>query len=688
METNGPNLVANQQNDKENVDSATPKKRPTSQTGLTDDDDDDDVVMDNEKDSKSQKSASNESLAVSPGIKNTPTPELRTPAKSEISATPSPASSKAPTPAPEEERSKSRLSDNVRSPNDGDNEEVSEKSRPPSALSSRSGLKSPTKSIGRTLDLPSPGGGRSPELKSPVVGFDNGRPRSLTARSPSPASSPGASHSPKTPGTPKSEKRTTFADVKEGSKTERSRPGTPGVKSKPGTPVKSKPGTPVKSPTRPQTPKSGMRRSASARSIKSDGGSDSGANQMTQNGSPTTNGVSVSPTKKLPIKSKEGEKPKTAGSPIKSPSKSVKSLPRTPEAGPPSTADKKKVPMNKVQVGAAPSPNLKTIRSKIGSLDNASYKPGGGKVKIENRKLDFSKAQPKIAAKNDKYMPSGGDKKIQQVKLQWNAKPKVGSLDNATYRPGGGDKKIETVKLDFKDKAKPKVGSKDNAKHVPGGGTIKTSPINKSPPESQSEIETQKIDIKAESKIGSLDNVKHRPGGGDKKIFNDRDYLRQTSSNSNVESANGSGAQSENGSEDSKRPEPNPPPSTPTRSRPSSVTSPVTPRALISSLQARSPDLPNPKRTPTPAPEITEKQESSTPRARTPRESPVSSRPPSNLDSKSSDSSRRSSSGLHLPKLPNLLAPNVSPPQNSDPSEIKLPKLVESSSLFNRTNLT
>jgi microtubule-associated protein tau len=70
------------------------------------------------------------------------------------------------------------------------------------------------------------------------------------------------------------------------------------------------------------------------------------------------------------------------------------------------------VPMNKVQVGSAPSPNLKTVRSKIGSLDNASYKPGGGKFKIENRKLDFSKTQPKIAAKNDTYVPGGGDKKV------------------------------------------------------------------------------------------------------------------------------------------------------------------------------------------------------------------------------------------------------------------------------------
>ena len=259
---------------------------------------------------------------------------------------------------------------------------------------------------------------------------------------------------------------------------------------------------------------------------------------------PTTNGVSDSPTKKSPSKSKDADKRSAAGSPVKSPSKSVKSLPRTPET-PSSTAvqEKKKLPMNKIQVGAAPSPNLKTVRSKIGSLDNASYKPGGGKVKIENRKLDFSKAQPKIAAKNEKYTPSGGDKKIAQVKLQWNAKPKVGSLDNATYKPGGGDKKIETVKLDFKDKAKPKVGSKDNAKHVPGGGSVKSSATPpKTPQDTSNDIQIQKVDVKAESKIGSLDNVKHKPGGGDKKIFNDRDYLRQTGSN--VESLSGSGSQS------------------------------------------------------------------------------------------------------------------------------------------------
>lgn len=59
--------------------------------------------------------------------------------------------------------------------------------------------------------------------------------------------------------------------------------------------------------------------------------------------------------------------------------------------------------------------------------------------------------------------------------MQWNAKSKIGSLENASHKPGGGDKKIETIKTDFKEKAKPKVGSKDNVKHQPGGGDIKVS---------------------------------------------------------------------------------------------------------------------------------------------------------------------------------------------------------------------
>ena len=67
--------------------------------------------------------------------------------------------------------------------------------------------------------------------------------------------------------------------------------------------------------------------------------------------------------------------------------------------------------MNKITVGAAPSPNLKEVRSKIGSLENYTHKPGGGKVKIENRKLEW-KVQPRIEAKNDQYAPTSGGKKV------------------------------------------------------------------------------------------------------------------------------------------------------------------------------------------------------------------------------------------------------------------------------------
>lgn len=70
--------------------------------------------------------------------------------------------------------------------------------------------------------------------------------------------------------------------------------------------------------------------------------------------------------------------------------------------------------MNKVQVGSAPSPNLKVVKSKIGSLQNTSYKPGGGKVKIENKKIDFSTTSSRIAAKNDTYAPGGGEKKVKK----------------------------------------------------------------------------------------------------------------------------------------------------------------------------------------------------------------------------------------------------------------------------------
>ena len=44
-----------------------------------------------------------------------------------------------------------------------------------------------------------------------------------------------------------------------------------------------------------------------------------------------------------------------------------------------------------------------------------------------------------------------------------------------------------------------------------------------------SQIHHEKLEIKATSRVGSLANVKHRPGGGEKKIFDDKEYIRQMS---------------------------------------------------------------------------------------------------------------------------------------------------------------
>lgn len=111
--------------------------------------------------------------------------------------------------------------------------------------------------------------------------------------------------------------------------------------------------------------------------------------------------------------------------------------------------------------------------------------------------------------------------------------PKVGSLENATHKPGGGEKKIQSVKLEFKEKAAPKVGSKDNVKHQPGGGNVKVSQSESAEkPSSAHRVETQKLEYKdkAASKVGSMDNVKHKPGGGNIQIKTDRLNFKERAS--------------------------------------------------------------------------------------------------------------------------------------------------------------
>ncbi|XP_014865004.1 PREDICTED: microtubule-associated protein 4-like isoform X6 [Poecilia mexicana] len=131
----------------------------------------------------------------------------------------------------------------------------------------------------------------------------------------------------------------------------------------------------------------------------------------------------------------------------------------------------------------APTPDLKNVRSKIGSIDNIKYQPGGGKVSSTPNNKTSDPATPAAKAKVQ----------IVHKKLDFShVTSRCGSKDNIKHVPGGGNVQILNKKVDV-SKVTSKCGSKDNIKHKPGGGDVK--------------IESHKVNIKAKSKIGSLDNV-------------------------------------------------------------------------------------------------------------------------------------------------------------------------------------
>uniref|UniRef100_A0AAY4A2N3 Microtubule-associated protein n=1 Tax=Denticeps clupeoides TaxID=299321 RepID=A0AAY4A2N3_9TELE len=153
---------------------------------------------------------------------------------------------------------------------------------------------------------------------------------------------------------------------------------------------------------------------------------------------------------------------------------------------------------------AAPLPDLKNIKSKIGSTDNMKYQPGGGQVQILDKKVDFSNVQARCGSKdNIKHTPGGGKIQILDQKLDLSSvKSKCGSKDNMKYMPGGGRVQIVHKKIDLSN-VQSKCGSKDNITHKAGGGNIM--------------IRSEKLEFKAQSKIGSMDNIGHTPGGGQRR---------------------------------------------------------------------------------------------------------------------------------------------------------------------------
>ncbi|XP_051523520.1 microtubule-associated protein tau isoform X4 [Myxocyprinus asiaticus] len=174
---------------------------------------------------------------------------------------------------------------------------------------------------------------------------------------------------------------------------------------------------------------------------------------------PETSGHSSPGTPKSPASKAMGGKPLAGtGNEIKKVAV-IRSTPKSPKNRSPTSLS-----------AAAPLPDLKNVRPKVGSTDNLKHQPGGGRVQILDQKVDFSNVQAKCGSKaNLKHVPGGGNVQILHKKIDLsNVQSKCGSKDNIRHKPGGGNIEIRSEKLDFK--AQPKVGSLGNIKHMAGGG--------------------------------------------------------------------------------------------------------------------------------------------------------------------------------------------------------------------------
>ncbi|KAL6098150.1 uncharacterized protein ACO6RY_13509 [Pungitius sinensis] len=140
---------------------------------------------------------------------------------------------------------------------------------------------------------------------------------------------------------------------------------------------------------------------------------------------------------------------------------------------------------------AAPAPDIRNARSKIGSTDNMKHQPGGGKVssaslsrgaasketsqskvQIVSKKLDFSHISSRLGSKDNlKHVPGGGNVQILNKKVDLSkVTSKCGSKDNIKHKPGGG--KLESHKVSFREKVQSKGGSSDASSPAAAGGHV------------------------------------------------------------------------------------------------------------------------------------------------------------------------------------------------------------------------
>ncbi|XP_075070309.1 microtubule-associated protein 4 isoform X3 [Mixophyes fleayi] len=197
-------------------------------------------------------------------------------------------------------------------------------------------------------------------------------------------------------------------------------------------------------------------------------------------------------TKKLPT-ARPIPGSKTSTAPASKSAVAPASKPAAPISKPIAAPTSKPLPAPSNKPIAAPkqprpatAPDLKNVRSKIGSTDNLKHQPGGGKAKVEKKPVPASTAR--------KPVPTAAPKA---------AGTKSTDPKEAAQKPSNGKVQIVSKKVNYTH-VRSKCGSKDNIKHVPGGGNV--------------QILNRKVDVsKVSAKCGSKTNLKNKPGGGDSK---------------------------------------------------------------------------------------------------------------------------------------------------------------------------
>uniref|UniRef100_A0A673MCX3 Microtubule-associated protein n=1 Tax=Sinocyclocheilus rhinocerous TaxID=307959 RepID=A0A673MCX3_9TELE len=149
-----------------------------------------------------------------------------------------------------------------------------------------------------------------------------------------------------------------------------------------------------------------------------------------------TSGHSSPGTPKSPASKAAGGKPPITGNEIKKVAV-IRSTPKSPKNRSPTSLS-----------AAAPLPDLKNIRSKVGSTDNLRHQPGGGRLRlrsiisaeINSLKLAFKSTLPMFFLSQVQIL----DQKVDFSNIQ----SKCGSKGNLRHVPGGGNVSIITKLYD------------------------------------------------------------------------------------------------------------------------------------------------------------------------------------------------------------------------------------------------